>query len=318
MSSCILSLGSINADFQVRVSEPLGSTETAAATELRRLSGGKAANVALLARRLGHEAMLLGRVGNDDLAEQVLGPLREAGVDLSAVRRATRCGTGVSMIAVPPSGKKNIVAAGEANLDWGPDDTETLCRCIRTAESGSVLVADYEVPPQAATQAIRAAHAAGLRVVLDPSYPQMVDKAVLPLVEVLTPNRSEAVALAGVQHQGDGAVEAAACALARQGARVVCIKLDDGGCLLHHEDRSWRLQAAPVRPVDSTGAGDAFTGAFAVALLEGQRVEEAAAWAVAASEVAVTAYGSQPAYPTRERLLQQLQAIDRRPVPWKG
>jgi ribokinase len=148
MPARILSLGSLRADFQVRVSEPQGRSETVAATELRRLSGGKAANVALLARRLGHEALLLGRLGKDELAEQVLGPLREAGVDLSAVCCAQGCGTGVSMIAVPPSGKKNIVAAGEANQDWSPQDIEALCRCIGTADRGSVLVADYEVPPQ--------------------------------------------------------------------------------------------------------------------------------------------------------------------------
>jgi ribokinase len=146
----------------------------------------------------------------------------------------------------------------------------------------------------------------------------MVERAVLPLVDALTTNRREAMALAGVEGQGDAAVQAAACALARQGPRIVCIKLDDGGCLLRYEGRSWRLKAAPVELVDSTGAGDAFTGAFAVALLEGQRVEQGAAFAVAASEVAVTAFGAQPAYPTCERLQRQLQAIDRRPVPWEA
>src|SRR4051794_13913198 len=98
----VLSLGSINADFQVRVDQPVGELETTAGHDLCRFSGGKAANVALLARRLGHPASLLGRVGSDDLAEQALGPLRAEGVDIDGVRIGRDAQTAVAMILVPP------------------------------------------------------------------------------------------------------------------------------------------------------------------------------------------------------------------------
>ena len=304
----ILSLGSINADFEVRVDAPLGEAETAAARDLRRLGGGKAANVAVVARLLGCDVCLLGRVGDDDLAVQALRPLQEVGIDLGAVRRAAGERTAFAFIAVPPSGDKRIVLAGEANLGFDDADIEAVCKVIGTADPASVLVVDYEISPRAASQAVRAAHQRGLRVVIDPSFPARVDHAALRLAYALTPNESEARALTGVKGRGADAAAAAARALAELGPPVVCIKLDGGGCLLRHRGRSWRVGSHPAgRVVDSTGAGDAFTGALAVALFEGQNVPQAAAFAVAASDLAVSAYGSQPAYPSRERLQQQLR-----------
>ena len=314
-SPSLWSLGSINADFQVRVAEPLGNAETVAGEDLRRLGGGKAANVALLACRLGCTAHLLGRVGRDDLAEQALAPLRAAGVDIAGVRRGAE-GTAVSMIAVPPSGKKRIVLAGEANLGFDAADIAAIERAIAAAVPHSVLVVDYEITPRAASRAIAAAHARGLQVVVDPSFPAHVPRDDLRFVDALTPNAAEALALADIGERSDDTLEAAARALAAHGPAVVCIKLENGGCLLWHDGRAWHLPAALVEVVDTTGAGDAFTGAFGVALLEGLAPPQAAQWAVAASELAVTVYGSQPAYPDRARLLQQLQSVERPLTPW--
>ncbi|HEX4261405.1 MAG TPA: PfkB family carbohydrate kinase [Acetobacteraceae bacterium] len=125
----ILSLGSVNADFQVRTRDAPDLGRTVMATDFVRLSGGKAANRAFLARRLGHPAWLLARVGADDLREQVLGPLRDAGVDLSGVSMADRIATAVSMIAVMPDGKKTIVLAANANDAW--DDTPAAAVAAR-------------------------------------------------------------------------------------------------------------------------------------------------------------------------------------------
>jgi ribokinase len=316
MSRSLLSLGSLNADFQVRVDAAPGSAELLAGRELCRLSGGKAANVAVLARRLGHEARLFGRVGDDDLAEQVLAPLRAAGVELTGVRRRRGPGTSLAMIMVPPDGKKCIVAANRANLDFNAEDIAALERAIGAADAGSVLVVDYEVTPAAASRAIVAARERGLRVVVDPSLPEAVDKAALAHATALTPNESEALALAGLKRGGPAALEDAAHALARLGPSLVCIKLDDGGCLLLHEKSAWHQRAAPVDVVDTTGAGDAFTAAFAVALLEEQPPLQSAAFAVAASEIAVGGYGAQPSYPDRARLDAQLRSARRNLTRW--
>ena len=316
MPRSLLSLGSINADFQVRVDEAPGRVELLAGHDLRRLSGGKAANVAVQARRLGHEVRLFGRVGDDDLAEQVLGPLRAAGIDLRGVRQRGGEGTSLAMVIVPPDGKKRIVEANRANLDFDAADIEAVEQAIRAADAGSVLVVDYEVTPLVVSRAIAAARERGLRVVIDPSPPGAVDKADLAQATALTPNESEALALTGVKGDGPDALLDAAHALARLGPPLVCIKLDDGGCLLLHEKSAWHQRAAPVEVVDTTGAGDAFTAAFAVALLEEQPPLQSAAFAVAASELAVTAYGAQAAYPDRERLEAQLRSARRSLTRW--
>ena len=316
MPRSLLSLGSINADFQVRVDEAPGRAEFLAGRDLRRLCGGKAANVAVQARRLGHEARLFGRIGDDDLAEQVLGPLRASGVDLRGVRQRRGDGTAVAMVIVPPDGKKRIVAANRANLDFDEADIEAVEHAIAAAEAGSVLVVDYEITPLAVSRAIAAARERGLRVVIDPSLPGAVHKADLARAAALTPNESEALALTGVKGKGPDAILDAAHALARLGPSLVCIKLDDGGCLLLHEKSAWHQRAAPVEVVDTTGAGDAFTAAFAVALLEEQPPLQSAAFAVAASEIAVGGYGAQASYPDRERLETQLRSARRSLTRW--
>jgi ribokinase len=317
MSGSLLSFGSINADFQFRVPEHSAGAETVAAHNLHRLGGGKAANVALLARRLGCDAQLFGRVGGDDLAEQALIPLRDAGVDISAVRRAQADSTGVAMIAVPPGGKKHIVSAGEANFGFDDEDIDAVVRGIAASHGGSVLAVDYEVSPAAASRAVAAARGRGLRIVIDPSFPDSVPRADLHLASALTPNEGEALALVGLAPGGREAIEAAARALAQFGPSLVCIKLDDGGCLLLHEGIAWHQHAARIEAVDTTGAGDAFTGALAVALLEDQPWRQAVAFAVAASELAVMAFGAQPGYGSRAKLDAHLKSASRALTRWR-
>jgi ribokinase len=303
-------LGSINADLQFGLDTTLDGRGIVAASRFERLPGGKAANVACLAARLGQPAVLLGRVGRDEWAAQALEPLALAGVDVRAVRRGPGS-TGVAVVVVPPDGRKQIVAAGEANQAFAQADVEAIERHLREAPAGSVLVADYEVSVDAVSRALAVAHEHGLRVVVDPSFPERVPPGDLAFIDVLTPNDEEARTLTGVSGRGVEASLAAARELAGRGAVTVAIKLDGGGCLLWHEGRCSHLHGAPVEVVDTTGAGDAFTGAFALALMQGHDVAEAARWAVAASEVAVTAFGAQPSFPDAAALRQRL-ALERR------
>ncbi|GAA4330660.1 ribokinase [Pigmentiphaga soli] len=296
--ACIASLGSINADFQVRVPRPLEAGTTLIATDFLPQGGGKAANVAFLARRLGAAATLIGRVGSDALGEQAMAPLRGQGIDLSHVSRAQEP-TAVSMIAVPPGGKKGIVLANNANDCWDDAAVADAVAAIEALDPGSVLVADYEIPPALVERAVEAAGRRGVRVVIDPSPPERADAAVLARAHAIAPDAAEASVLSGVSVKDEDSAAAAAGGLAALGIPIVCIKLADGGCLLAHGGRSTLIPAEPVTAVDATGAGDAFTGALAVALLEGRDPLAAACFAVAASTCAVTGYGSQPAYPDR-------------------
>jgi ribokinase len=315
-NATLYSLGSINADLQLCVDALPGEREMLLATRYARLPGGKAANVAWFAARLGHRPVLLGRVGDDDFTRQALEPLAQAGVDLRGVQRAHGA-TGVAIVLVPPDGKKRIVAAGEANQGFGEDDIDDVVRRVSKAPEGSVLAADYEVTPACVTRAIAAAKARGLRVVVDPSFPERVPHEDMRLIDVITPNEKEARALAGLSDASgsDTAVAlAAAHVIAECGVRTVCVKLSGGGCLVLHEGRCWEQHAAPINIVDTTGAGDAFTSAMALSLLEGRPIAEAARRAVAASECAVAGYGAQPSYPSAAALERRL-GLSRRSEP---
>jgi ribokinase len=298
----VISLGSVNADFQVRVDRRPDLSETLLAQDFLQVSGGKAANVAYLARRLGATALLLAHVGDDTLAEQALQPLRDLGVDLRYVQTVIGKPTGVSMIAVPPDGKKGIILAGNANLHWSEDDRAGIEAVIAEAPSDSVLVVDYEVAPFIVACAIAAAHQRGIPVILDPSPADRVDQALWPQVTYIVPDAGEAQKLTGMAIDSvEQAVEVARYFVS-QGVKNACVKLEDGGSVLANHEMSLHVPAISLEVVDTTGAGDAFAGGLAVAVLEKRSLVDAVCFATAASHAAVTKYGSQPAYPDRSEL----------------
>lgn len=298
----VISLGSVNADFQVRVDRRPDLSETLMAQDFLKLSGGKAANVAYLARKLGVAASLIAHVGDDVLVEQALQPLKDMGIDLRHVHAVAGKATGVSMITVPPDGKKGIVLAGNANNDWSEDDISEVKAAIADAPSGSVLVVDYEVAPFIVQHAIATANQRGIPVILDPSPADRVDPELFSQIDYIVPAAGEAEKLTGMAIDSvDQAIEAAAH-LMEQGVKNACVKLKDGGCVLVNREMKFHVPSIPVKVVDTTGAGDAFTGGLAVAVLEGRSLQDAACFATAASHAAVTKYGSQPAYPNRAAL----------------
>ena len=311
----ILSLGSINADFQMRVDRWPEVSETLLAHDLVRLGGGKAANVAFLARRLDCDATLFGRVGDDDLAEQALAPLRAARVDLGHVVRTEDESTAISVITVPPDGKKGIILAAGANDAWLHDDIATVEAIVATAPPDSVLVEDCEVPDFIVWAATQAARRRDLRAVLDPSPADRVGDELLAASDVVVPNPAEAERLTGVAVEDPASATRAARALLDRGCRVACVKLPEGGCVVAEDTRRWHVSAAKVDVVDTTGAGDAFAGAMAVALAEGRETPAAAAFASAAAAHAVTGYGSQPAYPDRADIERMSGEIETSTLP---
>jgi ribokinase len=311
----ILSLGSVNVDFQVRTDRWPELGETLLGQDFLMIGGGKGANVAFLARRLGVNARLLARVGEDTLAEEALRPLREIGVDLGATKRVAQERTGIALIIVRPEGDKGIILSANANTVWEPTDAEEVATEIQDAPPGSVLVTDLEVPVSIVQRALETARQQGLRAVLDPSPAGRLTPALYSTVGYLTPNPAEAEQLTGIPVRSAEDAFRAGEVLLERGVGAALMKLGAGGCVVVSAGMREHLPAVPVRVVDQTGAGDAFAGALAVALLEGQQVNEAARFAVAAATLAVTRYGSQPSYPTRAELecwiAQGDQALDK-------
>jgi len=293
----IVALGSINADHQMRVAEP-PCGGSILATDLQRLPGGKAGNVAIGASRLGCHVVLIGSVGDDDLAEVALSGPRLAGLDLSGVR-SVRGQTGLSTILVEPDGAKSIVLALNANDE--PDDRDAAGEALRTAPDGSVLVVDLEIHRTTALAALRAARDHGRVTVLDPAPADRVDHELLRLADHIVPDHHEAAELIGGDVDGTERALAAARELRRRGAGTAHVKLPEGGCATSSRDGDWlTLPPDDLDVVDTTGAGDAFAFGLAVAVTEARPPLEQTRWAVAAAACAVGAEGSQAAYPGRE------------------
>lgn len=305
----IISLGSINADFQVRVDKPVGSSDMLQASDFERFSGGKSANTAFLAARLGHRSLLLGRVGDDELAQQALDPLADAGVNLSGVSRAKGTPTGLSMIMVPPDCKKHIALATNANDNWDEQAIAAIEQRIGRLPPPACLIVNYEIPASVVRRAIDAAWKQGVKVILDPSFDGRVERDLLKKIQCITPNVTETAGLVGRSVNTPEEAAAAANALRRQGVELVCVKLSDGGCVMASQDDLVHVPSAEVDVTDTTGAGDAFTTALAVALLEGRPPREAAAWGVASANLAVTGYGSQAAYADRHQIIDLARTL---------
>lgn len=308
-SACVLSLGSINYDIQVRADRWPAAGETALARDLFRGAGGKAANRAVGARRLGAPALLIGRIGADDLGAEVRRALREADVELDYVATIRSESTGVAIVVVREDGDKTILLVPGANHSWPESDT-TVVHAISTAAPGSVLTLDLEASPAIALEAARTARARGLAVVLDPSpAPQMIE-GLYGLVDVVTPNASEAATLTGVRVEDVASAVQAGERLRARGVGYACVKLPGGGCVLVGAGQPLTLPPLAVPVVDTTGAGDAFAAALAVAWLKGQAPAQAAALATVAASLAVGGYGAQPAYPDRAALERGLTELE--------
>ncbi len=298
----VIALGSINVDCQVRTERWPRPGETVIGKEFLLAGGGKAANRAYLARRLGVQARLLGKVGDDDLARYALQPLQEQGVDLRAVGRARGHATAVSMIIVRPDGEKTIILAANANDAWQAADAATVVAAIEGAPAGSVLTVDLEISPFIVQHALDAARRLGYPVVLDPSPAARCDPAWYRTITCLTPNPAEAEQLTGLPVRSPEEALQAGTVFLEQGVQHALVKLQHGGCVVVNRHLRAHIPSMAVDVVDTTGAGDAFAGALAVALLEGYDMGAAARVAVTAAALTVTRYGSQKAYPSRHDL----------------
>ncbi|MBH1937392.1 ribokinase, partial [Streptomyces sp. AV19] len=262
----VLVVGSANADLMVRVDRRPGAGETVLGTDLVESAGGKGANQAAAAARLGARTVLLARVGDDAYGELLLDAQRSAGTDVRHVRVEGGARTGTAMIVVGPDGDNAIVVSPGANARLSPDDV-AAARPLFAASA--VVCLQLEIPPETVRAAVASAGEAGARVVLNPSpVPDGLDPELLAAADPLVVNEHEARLLSG-----DAAGDAAgwARALRDRGARSVVVTLGGEGALAL-DGTAPEPVAVPgvvVRAVDTTGAGDAFTGALAAQLAGG-------------------------------------------------
>lgn len=290
-SAYIVVVGSLNMDLVVRAAHLPQAGETILGTDFRTFPGGKGANQAVAAARLGGKVKMIGRVGADDFGSALLQNAAADGVDTTYILRDGEAATGVALITVDSAGQNTIVVASGAN---GRLTAEDVSAAEEAFHGAAVLLLQLESPLQAVARAIELAKRHAAKVVLNPAPAQVLDAALLSGVDYLIPNQTELALLTGIEQIPD-----ALSALQSWGVRCVIITLGDDGALLIEDGNQTHLPAYRVLVVDTTAAGDAFVGAFAVALTAGLTPRQAVEWGNAAGALAVTRAGAQPSLPTR-------------------
>ncbi len=292
----IVVVGSTNGDMVVRAARIPQPGETVLGGTFRMIPGGKGANQAVAAARLGARVTFVARVGADALGEQALEGFQAEGIDTGYTVRDPVESHGVALILVDSQGENAIAVAPGANARLSAEDVERAEPAI--AECDAVLL-QLEIPLPAVERAVRLANRHGKRVVLNPAPYAALPDTVLAGVDLLTPNETEAEMLLGGGDAGIGGVTRTAEELLRRGVRCVIVTLGREGCLVVTPDGEYHVPGRCVRAVDTTAAGDQFSAALAVRLAEGAALDEAVRFAVAASAVSVTRLGAQSSLATR-------------------
>jgi ribokinase len=296
-------VGSLNMDMVSTVDRMPAPGETVTGRGFATVPGGKGANQAVAAARLGANVWMLGCVGSDSFGEMLQQGLLAEAVHVAAVRQVLGA-SGVAAITVAADGSNSIVAYPGANALLSLEMVDAAADSIRSA--GMVLV-QLETPMATVEHLAEVCAAAGTPLVLDPAPAQSLPARLLRITTWLTPNESETRTLLGITE--DLPPEDAARRLLQLGPRNVVLKLGARGVYLCGGDVAGTLVSAPaVRAIDTTAAGDCFNAAFAVALIEGHAPAEAARFACAAAAISTTQVGAQPSMPQREAVLRILSS----------
>jgi ribokinase len=312
MAASIVVIGSLNMDFVLAVNRLPLPGETILGRGFRVIPGGKGANQAYAAAKLaggGTVVRMLGRIGADSFGNALKANLASVGVDVSSVLETDSEATGVACIHVDDAGQNSITVAPGANGALSAGDIDSQ----RWALAGArCVLLQLEIPMETVAEGLREARRMGATCILDPAPARALSREILQLVDIATPNESEACVLAGVPPNRVNAADAVALGhrIRELGVRSVVVKLGDQGCVCCGPDRSFAVSPFPVRAVDSTAAGDTFNAALAVSLAEGAEMEDALRFANVAAAISVTRAGAQTSAPARaevESLLAQVR-----------
>jgi ribokinase len=293
-------VGGANMDYLARGPKLPTPGDTVRGSEFEEAPGGKGANQAVAASRLGARVALIARVGADSRGDAIVERLQSEKVDVRFVLRDDDVPTGVAVIQVDERGEKQILTAPGANLRLSTDDVLGGAVAIRAAR---VVLAQLETPLETVIAAAHLGREAGARVILDPAPPTPLPDELLRLVDVIRPNAGEARVLTGVPVRDRTSARKAAQVLLERGVGAVAIQAGDAGNLLVWRGGERLFAKVPVKSVDATGAGDAFAAALVVMIADGRTLEEAGPFASAAAALATTKLGAQAALPRREEVL---------------
>lgn len=297
MTARVTVLGSFNMDLVCRAADFPRPGETQLGASFSMHPGGKGANQAVAACRLGAEVAVIGAVGQDEWGKDLRALCAAEGVDIEHVARLKRSTTGVGMITVVEGGENAILVASGANMDVTVEMVEAAGNVIAEAD---ILLLQNEVPAAASLRAARFARDAATKVLVNAAPAVDLPPELLPLADILVVNRAEARCLAGLGSEEDVSASGLARRLAALGPPLVAVTLGAEGAVLFDGEAVMKEAAPPVDAIDTVGAGDAFVAALAVTHAEGARMADALRVACAAGALTTTAAGAIPALPKLE------------------
>jgi ribokinase len=304
MATRILVVGSANIDLVTRVPRIPKPGESLLGMGFTTVTGGKGANQAVAAARLGAETRFVGCVGNDGFGQQQRESLSEAGVDLSLLKTDPVVPTGTAVIMVAETGENTIIVTPAANYELTPDDIADLAGAFRDSD---VVLLQLEIPIDTVAACLRLARATGTIAMLDAGSTPPLAPELLAEAHIVSPNETEAETLTGIAVHDVESARAAAQRLRDWGVEHVVMKLGANGALYVGPGGETYVPAFPVNPVDTVGAGDAFTAALAL-VWKTHHPADALRIANAAGALATLVHGAQPAMPTRAAVDAFLEA----------
>jgi len=295
MMSKILVVGSLNADLVVRAPRFPKPGETISGDDLQVIPGGKGANQAVGAARLGANVSMLGRVGNDNFGDFLLDNLKQNRVDSTLVKRDD-ASTGTAIIVVDSNGQNSIILSAGANGQVSTKDIDE----IKT--NAKILLLQLEIQLETVLHAAKWGKRNNMTVILNPAPARELPDELISLADFIIPNETELSLLTGKEVIDISSTEQAARTLLSRGAKNVIVTLESKGALLVNTETSRHVDTFNVKVVDTTAAGDAFIGGFATALLQNKSLDESVRYGCACGALAVTKFGAQPSLPTKKEV----------------
>ncbi|GAC1422754.1 MAG: ribokinase [Flavisolibacter sp.] len=292
----IVIIGSSNTDMVVKTDRIPKPGETILGGSFFMNAGGKGANQAVAAARLGGAVTFIANVGNDFFGREAIQLLQKEGIDTNFITIDINHPSGVALITVDKKGENNIVVASGANASF---NAEILAAAKGVIEHASILLMQLEIPMETTYYAASAASAREATIILNPAPACALPPSLLSFISIITPNQSEAEMLSGVTITDIASAHQAASIILDKGVKTVIITLGSKGALVVQERFSKLIPTPKVEAVDTTAAGDVFNGALAVALAEGFSITEAVAFGCHAAAISVTRLGAQASAPHR-------------------
>jgi ribokinase len=298
-SNLIVVVGSSNMDLVAKAPKIPVVGETLTGTDFFMLPGGKGANQAVAAAKLGAEVVFVAKLGKDVFASKSLENFKSVNINIKHIEQLDGVPSGIAIIAVDDNGQNIIIVVPGANGKLMPADVDKAESDIANA---AIVVCQLEVPIETVEQAARIANENNVPFILDPAPARELSDELLSMVDIIKPNETEAEILTGIKVTDQASAAKAADVLLAKGVETVIITLGEKGLMFATKDGKEMIANNKVEAVDSTAAGDAFTGSLAYGLANGESLKEAAVYANAVAAISVTRFGAQSSMPTKEEV----------------